>query len=104
VDREAFNEITIGDLMPIYGHDHFLKRDYHHIAFVPRSLPNHFDLRQRTYKAVSEAERAIGRLDAAVRRVPNPSVLVRPALYREAVSTSALEGTYAPLAEVIEAD
>ena len=30
--------------------------------------------------------------------------MVRPSLQREAVATSALEGTYAPLSEVIEAD
>jgi Fic family protein len=37
-------------------------------------------------------------------RLPNPKLLLRPALRREAVSTSALEGTYATLLEVFEAD
>jgi Fic family protein len=36
--------------------------------------------------------------------LPNPSLLVRPAIRREAVSTSALEGTYATIGEVLEAD
>jgi len=58
----------------------------------------------RSHKLISEAERAIGRLDSAAEKLPNPSLLVRPALYREAVSTSALEGTYAPLHAVLEAD
>jgi Fic family protein len=104
MDCEAFGNTTMGHLMPIKGYDQFLKRDYAHYAFVPHPLGDTFDLQQRTYKAVGEAERAIGRLDAAMRQVPDASVLVRPAIYREAVSTSALEGTYAPLAEVIEAD
>lgn len=39
-----------------------------------------------------------------VRSLPNPGLLVRPALSREAASTSALEGTYAPLSEVFAGD
>jgi Fic family protein len=35
--------------------------------------------------------------------IPNPSLLRRPALRREAQSTSALEGTYAPFADVLAA-
>ncbi len=67
-------------------------------------MPATIDLEPRTYKLVSEAERELGRLDAATSRLPNPGLLVRPMLMREAVSTSALEGTYAPLATVLEAD
>jgi Fic family protein len=47
---------------------------------------------------------ALGRLDAATNRLPNPRLLVRPALRLEAVSTSALEGTYATLTDVLEGD
>jgi Fic family protein len=36
--------------------------------------------------------------------LPNPRLLVRPALTKEAVATSALEGTFAPLSEVLEAE
>jgi Fic family protein len=61
------------------------------------------DLEAATYKAISEADRALGALDARVGLVPNPNLLVRPSLAREAVSTSALEGTFAPYAEVLEA-
>lgn len=61
-------------------------------------------LEERTYKLVSEADRAIGRLDAGVHRLPDPALLVRPALRREAVATSALEGTYSTLEAVLEGD
>lgn len=104
MDCAAFADSPMGTLKAIHGYDHYLGRSYEHYAFIPTALASSFDLTQGTYKAVSEAERSIGRLDAAVRQVPNPSLLVRPALYREAVSTSAMEGTYAPLEEVIEAD
>ena len=33
-----------------------------------------------------------------------PEILLRPSLAREAKSTSALEGTYAPLQEILEGD
>lgn len=46
----------------------------------------------------------MARADQASSLLPNPSLLARPAARREAVSTSALEGTYAFLADVFEAD
>ncbi|WP_426563854.1 Fic family protein [Angustibacter sp. McL0619] len=61
-------------------------------------------MRTATFKLISEAERELGRLDAQVRALPNPRLLLRPALSREAVSTSALEGTFAPLSEVFAAE
>lgn len=104
MDIEAFSPSPAGTLTPINGHDVFLKRDYSHYAFLPSPLPNQIELAPRTFKIISEAERAIGRLDAAASRLPNPGLFLRPTLYREAVSTSALEGTYAPLNAVFEAE
>jgi Fic family protein len=46
----------------------------------------------------------LARLDQAARQVPNPALLREPALRREAQSTSALEGTFAPFVEVLEPD
>lgn len=104
MDIALFENSPVGRLQPIAGHDTYLDRDYNHFAFVPTALPEAVPLEPLTIKLMSEAERAVGRLDAAASRLPNPSLLVRPALYREAVSTSALEGTYAPFQEVLEAD
>src|SRR5699024_2368863 len=47
---------------------------------------------------------ALASLDSAARRLPDPPLLRVPTLRREAHSTSALGGTYAPLAEVLGAD
>ena len=90
--------------MRIRGQDAHSRRDYDHWAFVPAPLPRHVNLIPATYKIVSEAERAIGRLDGAADRLPNPLLLVRSAIRKEAVSTSALEGTHAALTEVLEGD
>ncbi len=104
VDVSKFLSSPVGELQPIRGHDSYLNRDYDHFAFLPAPLPADVPLGSRTIKLLAEAERALGRLDAAASRLPNPTLLVRPALYREAVSTSALEGTYAPFLDVLEAD
>ena len=90
--------------MPISGHDAYLDRDYRHFAYVPNPLPGEVSLSMKTQQMVNNASMSVGRLDFAVKRLPNPSLLVRPALRREAQSTSALEGTYATLEEVLEAD
>ncbi|MEU4418864.1 Fic family protein, partial [Nocardia salmonicida] len=43
-------------------------------------------------------------MDGTARQLPDPTLFRQPALRREAQSTSALEGTYAPLSVVFEAD
>nr|WP_286346855.1 Fic/DOC family N-terminal domain-containing protein [Frondihabitans sucicola] len=57
-----------------------------------------------TWRAVTRATRALARLDQASSQVPSPHLLRRPSLRREAQSTSALEGTFAPLEQVLAAD
>lgn len=102
VQVDAFRSSPVGRLVPIFGSDPVSRRDFRHYAFVPNPLPAEIPLSQGTYKLIGEAERALGALNARVGRLPNPRLLVRPSLTREAVATSALEGTYAPLADVLE--
>lgn len=101
---EDFAGSTAGHVVPIRVYDG--RRNVEHVghAFMPAPLPDDVRLSSRTYKTITEAERSLGRLDAATTKLPNPQLLVRPTLYKEAVSTSALEGTYAPLLDVLEAD
>jgi len=104
VDVEALKDSPVGRLVPISGTDYRRAEEFHHYAFVPMPLPPTLPLREETYALVSEAALALGRLDAAADRLPNPRLLARPAIRREAVSTSALEGTYANLVDVLEGD
>lgn len=93
-----------GSLVPITGVDPLLGA-WSHDAFVPDPLPSAMpSLAPETYLAVAEARAALASLDSTARRLPNPTLLRLPTLRREAQSTSALEGTYAPLAEVLIAD
>lgn len=74
------------------------------VAFSPDPLGEQPVLTGATWAAVTMASRALGRLSQASRQVPAPSLLRRPTLTREAQSTSALEGTYAPIAEVLSSE
>jgi len=90
--------------VPVSGHDPRLGRDYEYFAFLPDPLPESVLLEQATWIVVVEAMAALGRLDQAGVQIPNPMLLRGPLLRREAVSTSALEGTHAAFADVMEAD
>lgn len=90
--------------MPITGHDARFGDDYEAEAFLPHDLPDHVDLPGRVWMTVSEAMTELGRLDAAASLVPNPQLIARIATRREAIGTSALEGTYADLTELFAAE
>lgn len=75
------------------------------MAYVPHALPDETPLlTARTFNAVATARAALAALDSSARQLPNPGLLRRASLRREAQSTSALEGTYAPLEAVLAAD
>lgn len=71
---------------------------------MPHPLESEPVLSNETWRAVSRANHALGRLQQGSLIVRNPSLLRQPTLRREAQSTSALEGTFAPLEEVLAAD
>jgi Fic family protein len=104
VQVELFDKSPVGRLLPISVPDVRTGSVVKHFAFAPNPLPPTIELTSPTLKILSEADRALGRLDARVGQLPNPGLLVRPALTREAVSTSALEGTYALLSDVLESE
>ncbi|HWO16143.1 MAG TPA: Fic/DOC family N-terminal domain-containing protein [Solirubrobacterales bacterium] len=94
----------IGQLIPIVGPDPVTHEMVEGQAFLPEPLPSTLTLSTQTWTAVNNATAALARLDGAARLIPAPSLLRRPALRREAQSTSALEGIYAPFADVMAAD
>lgn len=87
--------------MPLRGVDGRTGITFDHVAFSPDGLSTLPQLSGATWAAVTRASRAIGRLSQAARQIPSPALLRRPTLTREAQSTSALEGTFAPIAEVL---
>lgn len=93
-----------GTLVSISGEDASFG-SWQHRAFRPSPLTNDMPpLQAQTFVTVAEARASLAALDNTARQLPNPTLLRLPTLRREAQSTSALEGTYAPLAEVLIAD
>jgi Fic family protein len=101
---EGLENSPIGRLVPIVGTDGRTGEHFEDTAYLPDPLPVAVDLSASTWTAVVRAEASLARLDQAARQVPQPSLLRQPALRREAQSTSALEGTFAPFEEVLESD
>lgn len=104
MDTALLVNSPVGELVPIRGYDMRFDEGYECMAFVPKPLPPEIPLSASTYNAVVEASAALARADQAASLLPNPPLLARPATRREAVSTSALEGTYAALSDVFEAE
>ncbi|TRW89238.1 Fic family protein [Mycolicibacterium sp. 018/SC-01/001] len=104
MDVEKLRQSPIGQIVPISGYDPRFREQYDYFAFVPAPLPERIRINDATYAVVIDASAAMARADQAASLLPNPALLARPATRREAVSTSALEGTYAALSDVFEAD
>ena len=62
------------------------------------------ELPTSTVMVLADAEAALGQLAAVGGLLPNPDLLVRPYLLREAVSSTRIEGTRATIWEVLDAD
>jgi Fic family protein len=75
-----------------------------YVAFFPEPIPRVVELSAATVMLLADAEAALGRLAAIGGLLPNPDLLVRPYLLREAVSSTRIEGTRATIGEVLDVD
>ncbi len=73
-------------------------------AYVPDPLPPPLSWDQPLAVILSEADRAVGRLAGEGRRLPNPHLIIRPFVRKEAVLSSRIEGTQATLGELLAAE
>lgn len=73
-------------------------------ASVPAPLPPEISWSAQLVKALSDADRLIGELAGEGARLPNPHLLLRPFIRREAVLSSRIEGTQATLGEILAAE
>ena len=70
-------------------------------AFLPDPLPPALIWTPELVRSLSQADRAIGRLAGEGGRLPNPHLMIRPFLRREAVLSSRIEGTRTTLGELL---
>jgi Fic family protein len=70
-------------------------------AYVPAPLPPPLVWDDRLIGALSAADRAVGALAGEGRRLPNPQILIRPLVHKEAELSSRIEGTRSTLGELL---
>jgi Fic family protein len=73
-------------------------------AFHPDPLPPELTWTPKLVRALSDADQLLGRLAGEGRRLPNPHLLIRPFVQREAVFSSRIEGTQSTLGELLAAE
>jgi Fic family protein len=72
-------------------------------AFVPYSLPPKLKWNNTIINSLSRADFLLGKLSREGSQLPNPHLLIRPFITREAVLSSKIEGTRATLGEILAA-
>lgn len=70
-------------------------------AFVPNPLPPTFQWNNALVNSLSRTDHILGMLSREGSKLPNPHLLMRPFIAREAVLSSKIEGTQATLGEIL---
>lgn len=73
-------------------------------TFIPNSLPPTLKWTNQIVNALSRADFLLGKLAREGSQLPNPHLLIRPFIAREAVLSSKIEGTQATLGEILAAN
>ena len=92
----------MSDLISRSGH--FVKQREGYSAFIPSPLPPEppLDQDQEIVRLLSDADRALGRLDGVCSVLPSPNFFVAMYVRYEAVLSSQIEGTQSTLEDVID--
>jgi Fic family protein len=70
-------------------------------AFVPNPLPPELRFNAAETALIADAERSLGQLAGAGGMLPNPELVIRPFLRKEAVLSSRIEGTIATVEQLV---
>jgi Fic family protein len=71
-----------------------------HLTFIPDQIPPRISYDESLASLTSEASIQLGGLSGIGKLMPNPHLLIRPYLRREAVLSSKIEGTQASIIDV----
>ena len=82
----------------------YIKQLEGYSAFIPAPLPPvpSIKLDSSLMRLLSDADRALGRLDGVTTILPNPNLFVAMYVKQEAVFSSQIEGTQSTLEDVLE--
>jgi Fic family protein len=97
VDANAYASTPFGEPRRTLGR-------HGYTAYFPAPIPRVIEIPTATVRLLADAESSLGRLAGVGQLVPNPHLLIRPYLLREALSSTRIEGTQASLADVFEAE
>ncbi len=92
MDPGIFHDASTGRVVPIGAGRH---------AYVPAPLLPDLRLSEETILVLAHAAQAVGALNGMGQLLPAPYLLIDPALHREAVLSSRIEGTQASIADVL---
>lgn len=84
----------------------YLRQPGGYAAYLPPTLPlrKTLDFSAGLQSVLSQADRALGRLDGAIDTLPNPDLFVAMYVRKEATLSSQIEGTQASLGDVLRAE
>jgi len=84
----------------------YLRQPTGYSAFFPEPLPPNppVDISSEIQVLLSQADRALGRLDGSISTLPNPDLFVFMYVRKEAVLSSQIEGTQSSLQDVLAAE
>lgn len=111
MDRSLFSKNAPGEFIPVSGKEPDPKhpgkfREFTGLGFCPSPLPPRLDWERligRVTPLLIQAERGLARLEREAHRLPNPRLLLRPILNREARLSSRIENTVATPEEIVAA-
>ena len=98
MDAGAFTSTRAGALLRVG------RGDAAYLAFDPAPIPRQLSLESELVLSLSDADRALGRLDSLGTLLPNPHILIQPYMRREAVASTRIEGTQSSLSDVFAAE
>ena len=75
-----------------------------HRAFVPNPLPRQLSLAPKLVTSLDRSTHAVGLLAGVGETIPNPRLLIRPLMRREATLSSRIEGTVSSLSDILESE
>jgi len=101
IDYELTKEVCIMDIKDSPSGKVIKAANGSYSAFIPHDLPPQIDWDNELVNSLSRADYILGKLSQEGAKLPNPHLLMRPFVAKEAVLSSRIEGTQTTLGEIL---